>query len=507
MLPNAVEYGAVTGRFMEAVVDSDDANLFPDGVPAKGSVLFTPAVPRVTITETAGDPMTVILKPIQANLDSEGYITSPSGERYINLVSGESPRIVPNNFTYRVDIKIAGATFQPFDLSVPIGSVIDITSEAPVIKSPGVVETVSDKLYVDAMNEVNRIVSSLKFIERISDDNTDGLAEVRYSDGSIDYLPLPHGLGDGTTQGRGVGAIVNTEIDNIAEVVYTDGQRSELILPRGPQGLQGEQGPKGETGETGPQGEQGPVGIQGPQGPQGFVGPKGDRGPEGPEGPRGPQGLTGIQGVPGKDSTGAGAYFGMIHTFPNSWSSFPVDTGSISSPTDYDRGSITCAPVYLNSSVRIDRFAVNVAATGAIGSTVGIYGSARVGQPGALLASGYVQTSTTGVKEVAITGDPVLLPRGVIWFAAIGSRSRSNSIDTVGRLSAFFWTNARGNAEAVPTESPFRDLYPRLVFEKGDANQLPSNLTNAARKNATSTDSYAPAIAFRVTEVIPQPTS
>ena len=506
MLPNAVEYGSVTGRFMEAVVDSDDANLFPDGVPAKGSVLFTPAVPRVTITETAGDPMTVILKPIQANLDSEGYITSPSGERYINLVSGESPRIVPNNFTYRVDIKIAGATFQPFDLSVPIGSVIDITSEAPVIRSPGVVETVNDKLYVDAMNEVNRIVSSLKFIERISDDNTDGLAEVRYSDGSIDYLPLPHGLGDGTTQGRGVGAIVNTEIDNIAEVVYTDGQRSELILPRGPQGLQGEQGPKGETGETGPQGEQGPVGIQGPQGPQGFVGPKGDRGPEGPEGPRGPQGLTGIQGIPGKDSTGAGAYFETIYVYPGHWSSSPPVTNRSSALSDYSRGVMTMAPMYLTSSVVVDQVAVNCTGVGEYGAYVGIYGSTASGGPGALLLdSGFMSLGDTG-PVVKTLSAPVTLPAGVIWFGGIGGAAATDT-GRDGQIQCVHNANSSDGGFITPVTSAFSAFYPGLVFRRPDSNRaLPASMAGASTVSHSSTYGYAPDIAIRVVEVLPQVT-
>lgn len=498
MLPNAIEYGTVTGRFMEAVVDSQDADLFPDGIPARGSVVFTPAVPRVTIGETAGDPMTVILKPIQANLDAEGYISSPTGERYISLVSGESPRIVPNDFTYRVDIKIAGAKFESFNLSVPIGGVIDLTAEAPVVRSPGVVEVVNEKLYVDAMNEVNRVVSSLKFIEEISDVNMDGLAEVRYSDGSIDYLPLPHGLGDGGTQGRGIGAVVNTEIDNVAEVVYTDGQRSELILPRGPEGPQGLQGPKGDTGDTGPQGEQGLVGIQGPQGPQGFVGPKGDRGPEGPEGPRGPQGLVGIQGLPGKDSTGAGAYFETLKVYPGTWSS-PGTSGSVGKLASYPT-SLVLAPVYVPSRITVESVAINVTTGSPVDMELGIYADTGNFHPGALLIDVPTISGQQGVRTYTLPSTTEIGP-GVVWFAGYSKQIAGIDNSTVQVI------NPGANQPYAPRDSAFGNNTKPIAIRVGSSvSAMPADLSGYSTTNWLQAYGMPPAIALYVTNVSPQAT-
>lgn len=191
MLPSSIEYGTITGRFMEAVIDSADADLFPDGVPASGSVTFTPAVSRVVITGGDTEPMTVILQPIQAKLDDEGYVSSPTGERYINLVSGQSPDMIPSDFTYRVDIRVGRMKFEPFDIEVPANTVIDLAEQTPVMESPGVIEIVNKTLYDDAMAAVQEALSSVRSIDRIEDDDGDGIATIHYTDGTTDSIALP----------------------------------------------------------------------------------------------------------------------------------------------------------------------------------------------------------------------------------------------------------------------------------------------------------------------------
>lgn len=191
MLPNSVEYGTVTGRFMEAIVDGNDADLFPDGIPAVGSVLFTPTVPRVTFNDGVSDPMTLLLQPIQANLDSEGYISSPSGERFIHLVSSHSPHVSPSGFTYRVDIRVGRNRFESFDIDVPSGQVVDLAEVIPILESDRVEKSVIKALYDDAMTAIGEALSSVKGIERIEDDDLDGIATVHYTDGSTDSIQLP----------------------------------------------------------------------------------------------------------------------------------------------------------------------------------------------------------------------------------------------------------------------------------------------------------------------------
>ena len=114
--------------------------------------------------------------------------------------------------------------------------------------------------------------------------------------------------------GVGVESITDEDGDGVAEVRLTSGATSALPLPRGPQGERGERGLTGERGAKGDRGDVGPApevswlgdrltvggqtgpsltGPQGERGPQGLKGDQGDRGPQGLKGDKGDTGATG----------------------------------------------------------------------------------------------------------------------------------------------------------------------------------------------------------------------
>ena len=85
-LPPELQYGHVVGRVILAVADSGDADAYPDAVPAKGTVTFTPKNPEIRIGEP--DPVVVLKQKIVCTIDAAGYLTDPDGKRGVWLVTG-----------------------------------------------------------------------------------------------------------------------------------------------------------------------------------------------------------------------------------------------------------------------------------------------------------------------------------------------------------------------------------------------------------------------------------
>ena len=118
--------------------------------------------------------------------------------------------------------------------------------------------------------------------------------------------------------GVGVESITDDDGDGVAEVRLTSGATSDLPLPRGPQGERGERGLTGERGAKGDRGDVGPApevswsgdrltvgGQTGPSltGPRGLKGDRGEQGLKGDKGDQGPQGDKGDKGDTGPANT------------------------------------------------------------------------------------------------------------------------------------------------------------------------------------------------------------
>lgn len=299
MLPETILYGKVTGLFRQAVIDGADEDTLPDSTPAAGSVTFTPAVGRLTVHNP--EPVTVVLQPIKAVLDSEGYLSTPAGDRGVYLIATGGQVTEPSDFTYQVDISIRGTRFTPFHIEVPAGGHIDLSTLVPVAQSPGTVTIVSETLYADALAALEEQISKVRYIVSIDEEGY-----VHYSDGTTDRLDLPASVTG--PQGEPGPTGEQGPVGPSGEI-GPEGPRGEPG-PEGPQGPQGDigpagergpEGPQGPTGDTGPVGDTGPEGPQGEPGPQGELGPKGDQGEQGPKGDRGPEGPDGPQGEDGPE--------------------------------------------------------------------------------------------------------------------------------------------------------------------------------------------------------------
>jgi hypothetical protein len=142
-LPSNVGYGTVTGRFLLAYSDSADSDLYPDGMPAKGSVLFTPSPNYVKNVNASPAPVTILPATISCDLDSEGYILGYSGTRGVRLVATDDADNNPVDWTWKVTFRLTDADGTPtrgipdFSFELPQGTTVDLTSASPVPDANG----------------------------------------------------------------------------------------------------------------------------------------------------------------------------------------------------------------------------------------------------------------------------------------------------------------------------------------------------------------------------------
>ncbi len=136
-----MQFGTVTGRILATIADRvTDPDVNPDVVPVGGKVVFTPSV-SAAISSSEG--AIVLPTPIEAVLDSEGYL-SLNGQRGVSLVATDSPDLNPTGFTYTVTFadlqfdkfKLA---YKPFSIAVPAGQTVDLSTLTPVGSSNGAI--------------------------------------------------------------------------------------------------------------------------------------------------------------------------------------------------------------------------------------------------------------------------------------------------------------------------------------------------------------------------------
>lgn len=132
-------FGTVTGRIVATIADRiGDPDVNPDVVPVYGKVRFTPSVDAAT---SSSEGAIVLPTPIEADLDSEGYL-SVNGVRGVSLVATDSPDLNPTGFTYTVtfiDLKFDKfpLAYKSFSMALPAGSTVDLSTVTPVGSSNG----------------------------------------------------------------------------------------------------------------------------------------------------------------------------------------------------------------------------------------------------------------------------------------------------------------------------------------------------------------------------------
>jgi hypothetical protein len=133
-LPSNISYGTVVGRFLLAYADGADADLYPDGFPCGGQVIFTPSVERLRNATGLPSPVTILVRPVVCSLDSEGYMLGSDGTRGVRLLATNDTDNVPVGWTWTVQYRLTdldGATLksltdQVFSLSG--GATLDLTT-------------------------------------------------------------------------------------------------------------------------------------------------------------------------------------------------------------------------------------------------------------------------------------------------------------------------------------------------------------------------------------------
>lgn len=218
-LPSNVDYGTVTGRFLLAYADSSDVDPQPDGVPAKGYVIFTASPDKILDASASPDPVTILPASVIANLDAEGYIEGYSGNRGIRLVATDDADLNPVGWTWNVQFRLTDEADVPypvasFNFSLPKDTTVDLAVVSPVPQANGTF-----------------------------------------------YVVGPTGPANTLT----VGTVTTGAAGSEADVEITGTAPSQTInftIPQGIQGIQGEQGVQGIQGETGPIGPTGATGIE-----------------------------------------------------------------------------------------------------------------------------------------------------------------------------------------------------------------------------------------------------
>lgn len=244
-LPTPITYGTVTGRFVQAILDGPDADDNPDSQPISGTVTFTPSVPAVLVG--AGTvPTTVLGAPIAVTLDADGSFTA-------KLVATDNPDTRPTGWTYEAKFTFDSTSYKAFSLSVPAGSITDLTLAAPTPSTPGTVTIV---------NEQTRLAAEA------AADRSEGAAA--RAEAAAERAEAGGGTGGGGTGAPGKSAY---EIAVAAGFVGTEAQW--LASLKGPAGAKGDAGSKGDAGPKGDRGEPGAPGTPGAPGEAGAPGTAG----------------------------------------------------------------------------------------------------------------------------------------------------------------------------------------------------------------------------------------
>lgn len=140
-------YGTVTGRLLAVVGDGPDADAAPDGMAVTGTVTFTPDITSILVSNGAPSPFTALPTPIECGLDADGYLVYPlpgvaGSKRGVSLLATTDPNMNPAAWTYVVSFKLQAngkpVSYPEFNVNIPAGGTIDLTTATPVPSSTGV---------------------------------------------------------------------------------------------------------------------------------------------------------------------------------------------------------------------------------------------------------------------------------------------------------------------------------------------------------------------------------
>lgn len=141
-LPTNVNYGTVVGQFLLAYADGLDVDVFPDGVPAKGSIFFRPSPIKLQDASASPNPVTILPAVVECVLDNEGYLLGSDGTRGVRLVATDDADLNPTDWTWTVEFRLTDQDDIPvplpsFSIELPADTEVDLTVVSPVVDSNG----------------------------------------------------------------------------------------------------------------------------------------------------------------------------------------------------------------------------------------------------------------------------------------------------------------------------------------------------------------------------------
>lgn len=156
-------YFTVTGRYLRRIIDGPDEDRLPDVVPSTGSFTFTPKAPTF---KDLSIPATFENVTQTGTLDASGFLVDEQGRPGVVLMSGNSPHISPQGWTWSVTPMVNGKQGTPFDLPADIepGSTVDLTIVSPAASNAGAVIIVSEASRVAAEAARDQAVAAAETI-------------------------------------------------------------------------------------------------------------------------------------------------------------------------------------------------------------------------------------------------------------------------------------------------------------------------------------------------------
>lgn len=282
-LPSNVNYGTVVGQFLLAYADGIDADVYPDGVPAKGFVYFRPSPIKLQDASASPNPVTILPAVVECALDENGYLLGGDGTQGVRLVATDDADLNPTDWTWTVEFRLTDQDDVPvslpsFSIELPAGTEVDLTVVAPVADSNGTYYLVgpvgpANELSVGTVTTLPPEESALVTISGDAPSQTidfyipQGYAATvdAGTTTTVDSSQNASVTNSGTTGAavfdfdipRGAAATINvgtvTTVDNSTPAAVSNSGTTEdavfdFTIPAGPTGPQG---PIGLTGATG----------------------------------------------------------------------------------------------------------------------------------------------------------------------------------------------------------------------------------------------------------------
>lgn len=306
--PQGLGYGKISGTLVFGFEDNTDADKTPDLIGAKEvTVVFRPTAPMVRYRGTP--PLVVFPRPVSCKIGEDGVLRAPDGAAHVTLLATDGELIEPREWTWEVEFKAKGLDIPTFNLSLPAGTTVDLSTALPVDQMPGVVLVPDASTLVqlqDAVARASSAASETTAAKNQAAASAQAASDHAQSADTSANTARQHATAAESAKNSAQSAATTTnslkqateekaaearaEAGKAAEKAgeatrsATEAAASKKWVDDTIRQYGGIPGPKGDKGERGERGLPGAPGAPGTPGTQGEKGEKGDRGEKGDPG-------------------------------------------------------------------------------------------------------------------------------------------------------------------------------------------------------------------------------